>query len=136
MGLGSYTSPQLTPDSLSGRRTFDLKWLIIGFTILIVTYLGIVPLIFLIWQSFSTPQTLTQAATFTLQNYEKAYTDPRTVELFKNSFTFAFGTCIVAFVIGTALAWMNERTNTPFKSLFYALSIIPLIIPGILFTVS
>jgi iron(III) transport system permease protein len=31
---------------------------------------------------------------------------------------------------------MNERTNTPFKTLFYALSIIPLIIPGILFTVA
>src|SRR5258708_4668289 len=31
---------------------------------------------------------------------------------------------------------MNERTNTPFKTLFFALSIIPLIIPGILFTVA
>jgi iron(III) transport system permease protein len=31
---------------------------------------------------------------------------------------------------------MNERTNTPFKSLFFALSIIPLIIPGILFVVA
>ena len=31
---------------------------------------------------------------------------------------------------------MNERTNTPFKRLFFALSIIPLIIPGILFTVA
>jgi iron(III) transport system permease protein len=31
---------------------------------------------------------------------------------------------------------MNERTNTPFKSLFFALTIVPLVIPGILFTVS
>ena len=31
---------------------------------------------------------------------------------------------------------MNERTNTPFKRLFFALSIIPLVIPCILFTVS
>src|SRR5205807_10436011 len=30
----------------------------------------------------------------------------------------------------------NERTNTPFKTLFFALAIIPLVIPGILFTVS
>jgi len=28
---------------------------------------------------------------------------------------------------------MNERTDTPFKSLIYALSVVPLIIPGILF---
>ena len=31
---------------------------------------------------------------------------------------------------------MNERTNTPFKTLFFALALVPLIIPGILFTVS
>ena len=31
---------------------------------------------------------------------------------------------------------MNERTNTPFKTLFFALSIIPLVIPGILFVVA
>ena len=31
---------------------------------------------------------------------------------------------------------MNERTNTPFKTLFFALAIIPLVIPGILFTVA
>ena len=34
------------------------------------------------------------------------------------------------------LAFLNERTNTPFKTLFFALAIIPLVIPGILFTVS
>jgi iron(III) transport system permease protein len=49
---------------------------------------------------------------------------------------FATGTAIFSFVLGTLLAWMNERTNTPFKTLFYALAIIPLIIPGILFTVA
>ena len=43
---------------------------------------------------------------------------------------------MLALVVGTALAWMNERTNTPFKTLFFALAIIPLVIPGILFTVS
>ncbi len=53
-----------------------------------------------------------------------------------NSLQFAAGASIFAFFVGTLLAWMNERTNTPFKSLFFALSIIPLIIPGILFVVS
>src|SRR5690606_21994174 len=53
-----------------------------------------------------------------------------------NSIWFATGTAALAFVVGTGLAWMHERTHTPFKSLFFALSIIPLIIPGILFTVA
>ena len=49
---------------------------------------------------------------------------------------FAVGSALFALVVGTALAWMNERTNTPFKTLFFALAMVPLIIPGILFTVS
>jgi iron(III) transport system permease protein len=42
----------------------------------------------------------------------------------------------VSFFIGTVLAWIIERTNTPFRKLFYAITIVPLIIPGILFTIS
>jgi iron(III) transport system permease protein len=117
-------------------RRLDLKWLIIGVCVLVVAYLAVMPLFFLVWQSFFTPQTATKAAQFTLENYTTAYSSFETVRLFGNSVYFATGTAILAFVIGTALAWMNERTNTPFKSLFFALSIIPLIIPGILFTVA
>src|SRR5262249_16382274 len=65
-----------------------------------------------------------------------AYTNPETLHLLQNSIVFAVSTSVLAFVIGTALAWINERTNTPFKPLFFALSVIPLIIPGILFTIS
>jgi iron(III) transport system permease protein len=118
------------------RFAFDPKWLIIGVCVLVSVYLGIVPLGFLLWQSFFTPQTAAKAAVFTLGNYQQAYGSADTWVLFWNSVKFATGTSILAFVIGTALAWMNERTNTPFKTLFFALSIIPLVIPGILFTVS
>jgi iron(III) transport system permease protein len=104
--------------------------------VLISLYLGVVPLGFLLWQSFFTPQSAAKAAVFTLGNYQQAYGSAETWVLFWNSVRFAVGTSIVAFVIGTLLAWMNERTNTPFKGLFFALSIIPLVIPGILFTVA
>jgi iron(III) transport system permease protein len=99
-------------------------------------YLGIVPLGFLLWQSFFTPQTAAKAAQFTLGNYRQAYGSAETWVLFWNSIKFASGTAVLAFLLGTLLAWMNERTNTPFKGLFFALSLIPLVIPGILFTVS
>jgi len=46
------------------------------------------------------------------------------------------GAAILALLVGTGLAWINERTNTPFTTLSFALAIIPLVIPGILFTVS
>jgi len=118
------------------RRGFDPKWIFIAVSVVIVAYLGLVPLVFLLWQSFFTPQTAAKAAQFTLDNYVQAYTSLETFRLFANSLEFAIGSAIFAFVLGTLLAWMNERTNTPFKALFFALSIVPLIIPGILFVVA
>jgi len=38
--------------------------------------------------------------------------------------------------VGTALAFLNVRTDVPFKSLFFAGSIVPLVIPGILYSVA
>ena len=112
------------------------KWIVIGLCVAFTMYIAVVPLGFLLWQSFFTPQTATKDAVFTLGNYITAYTNPDTLRLFLNSVQFAFGTATFAFLIGTTLAWINERTNTPFKSLFFALALIPLVIPGILFTIS
>lgn len=123
-------------DEVKGWRRLDFKWAVIGLSVLVVAYLALMPLGFLLWQSFLTPQTAASAARFTFGNYIAAYTSHDTAALFLNSLQFAAGTSVFSFVVGTALAWMNERTNTPFKSLFFALSIIPLIIPGILFTVA
>jgi len=114
----------------------DPQWFIMGGVVSIVSWLALVPLVFLVLQSFRTPDTVRKPAVWTLQNYWEAYSSPETLVLFLNSVQFAGGTAVLALVIGTALAWMTERTNTPLKPLFYALSIIPLIIPGILFVVS
>jgi iron(III) transport system permease protein len=118
------------------RKRFEWSWIVIGLCVAITVYIAVVPLGFLIWQSFFTPQTADKAAQFTLGNYVEAYGSSETARLFFNSVKFAIGTSVFSFFVGTGLAWMNERTNTPFKNLFFALSIIPLIIPGILFTVA
>jgi len=102
----------------------------------LVVWLAVVPLAFLLWQSFLTPQTATAPAQYTLENFRAAYLSPDNARLFLNSLEFAVGAAVLSLVVGTGLAWMNERTNTPFKALFFALAIIPLVIPGILFTVS
>jgi iron(III) transport system permease protein len=126
----------LSDTELALGRRFDFKWILIGIPVLLVMWLALVPLVFLIWQSFLTPQTATRPAVFTLENYRNAYFSAETFRLFFNSVQYATGTSIFALFVGTSLAWMNERTNTPFKKLFFALSIIPLVIPGILFTVA
>ena len=115
---------------------WDARWLVIGGCLLVVAVLALVPFCFMIWQSFLTPDTVNNPARFTWSNYTTAYTNPETVTTLWNSLKFAFGGSLLAFVIGTALAWMNERTNTPMRRLFYALSIVPLIIPSILFTIA
>ena len=115
---------------------FDWKWVVIGACVAFTVYIAVIPLGFLLWQSFRTPQTAATDAVFTVGNYAVAYGSSDTFQLFWNSIRFASGTAFLAFALGTALAWMNERTNTPFKSVFFALAVIPLIIPGILFTVA
>jgi len=109
---------------------------VIGVSVAFTVYIAVIPLGFLLWQSFRTPQTATTDAVFTLGNYTEAYGSSDTWRLFWTSIQFAFGASLFAFLVGTTLAWMNERTNTPFKSIFFALSLIPLVIPGILFTVA
>jgi iron(III) transport system permease protein len=117
-------------------RGFDWKWIVIGACVAFTVYIAVIPLGFLLWQSFRTPQTAAVDAVFTVANYATAYGSSDTVRLFWTSIQFASGTALLAFLLGTTLAWMNERTNTPFKSVFFALSMIPLVIPGILFTVA
>ena len=115
---------------------FDSKWVLIGVPVALVVWLALVPLVFLLWQSFLTPQSAAAPAQFTLENFRSAYLNGDNARLFFNSLQFAVGAAVLSLVVGTSLAWMNERTNTPFKTLFFALAIIPLVIPGILFTVA
>ena len=89
------------------RRRIDLQWLVIGLCVAVVLYLALIPLIFLLWQSFHTPQTASVPSVFTLENFRAAYSSRDTLRLFGNSLQFATGTALLAFVIGTVLAWMN-----------------------------
>ena len=118
------------------RRWLSWKALVIGLCVAFTVYIAVIPLGFLVWQSFFTPHTATKAAEFTFGNYLTAYSSSETARLLWTSIQFALGTAVFSFVVGTSLAWMNERTNTPSKSLFFAMSLIPLVIPGILFTVA
>jgi len=127
------TTLDLQMSEARDRRGFDPKWLIIGSVVVIVAWLALVPLGFLVWQSFMTPTSAAAEAEFTFGNYWEVYTSGETLRLFGNSTTYALGSAILALVVGTGLAWVCERTNTPFRSFFYALSIVPMFMPGILF---
>lgn len=117
-------------------RRFSSQSLILIGAILFVLYLAGIPLLMLLYGSFRSAPIGEPGATYTIQNYVKAYFDKEFYVLFLNSVHYALGTCLVTFSIGTFLAWVSERTNTPLKKLFTVMALIPFIIPGILSTIS
>jgi iron(III) transport system permease protein len=117
-------------------RKLNAEALILIGAILLVLYLAGVPLVMLLYGSIRSAPIGEPGAVFTFQNYVKAYVDKEFYLLLLNSVYYAIGTCSLTFVIGTFLAWVSERTNTPLKKLFVVMSLIPFIIPGILSTIS
>ena len=117
-------------------RRLNAEALILIGAIFLVLYLAGVPLVMLLYGSIRSAPIGEPGATYTFQNYVKAYVDKEFYLLLLNSIYYAIGTCALTFVIGTFLAWVSERTNTPLKKLFVVLSLIPFIIPGILSTIS
>jgi len=117
-------------------RFINAQTLILLGCSLFVLYLAGIPLVMLLYGSIRSAPIGEPGAAYTIQNYVKAYFDREFYLLFWNSIKYATGTCLVSFVIGTYLAWVNERTNTPFKKLFMVMALIPFIIPGILSTIA
>ena len=70
------------PGRAAARFRLDLKWVILGVCVAAVAYLAVVPLGFLLWQSFFTPHTAAKPAEFTLGNYAAAYSSLETARLF------------------------------------------------------
>src|SRR5215470_3400427 len=97
----------------------------------VLVYLAVLPLGMLLLGSFQT-EVGPQQTVFTLKNYQNAYTSEYTYATFKNSILFASGSAALSFILGTALAWLVERTNAPLRKVFLPLAVIPLILPGVL----
>jgi iron(III) transport system permease protein len=52
--------------------------------------------------------------------------------LLANSLIYSFGSSAVALVYGTALAWLAERSDAPFRKLAYISAYVSFAIPGII----
>jgi iron(III) transport system permease protein len=102
--------------------------------IVLVGFLTVCPVVMLVVGSFS--QGLGTFDGFTTEKYVAAYTDPEFAEIIANTLIFTVGAAVLATVLALFLAYMNNRTNIPFKFLFRIISIIPMMIPHILFSVS
>lgn len=102
--------------------------------ILIVGFLTIFPVLMLVLGSFS--EGFGTFGVLTVNKYVEAYTDPALADILLNTMIFTLGSAALATMLALFLAYMNTRTNIPFKFLFGIISIIPMMIPHILFAVS
>jgi iron(III) transport system permease protein len=107
-----------------------LTWLLIG----IVGFLTLCPVLMLLAGSFS--QGLTAFGSFTTRKYIAAYTDPYLADVVLNTVVFVLGASILSTLLALFLSYLNTRTNIPFKPVFTVLSIVPMMIPHLLFAVS
>lgn len=113
-------------DQTRSKLTFSL--------ILIVGFLTVCPVVMLILGSFS--EGLTAFGDFTIEKYIEAYTDPAFAEVIVNTVIFVLGSSTLATMLALFLAYLNTRTDIPFKFLFRVISLIPMMIPHLLFSVS
>ncbi len=112
------------------RRVFSARTLIVAVVVGAVAYLALVPLGFLLWQTFVANGQLT------FENFRDAYGKVGLSEMALNSLAFAIGSTLVSVSLGTLLAYLIVRTDVPFKPLMMAASLVPLIIPGVLHTIA
>jgi len=114
-----------------GRDLATPRTLLVGGAIVVVGYLAVVPLVYLLHDTF------TGAQGFSLDAFTRAYSgSSQAGRMMLNSVEFAVGAGGLALVLGTALAYVQVRTDAPLKGLFFAASLVPLIIPGILYAAS
>ena len=73
---------------------------------------------------------------FTLQKYIEAYSDPALFEVIGNTVVFVVGASVTATGLALFLAYLNNRTDIPLKGLFGMISVLPMMIPHLLFAVS
>ncbi len=102
--------------------------------IAVVGFLTLCPVIMLLLGSFS--RDFVSFGEFTTSKYVAAYTDPDFAEILWNTFVFTLGSAVFATSLALFLAYVNTRTDLPFKFMFRIISIIPMMIPHILFAVS
>ncbi len=102
--------------------------------VVIVGILTLAPAVMLIVGSFS--QGLGAFGDFTLEKYVRVYTDPRLYRVVINTIVFTLGSAIIATALAFGLAYLNFRTNAPFRGVLHILPILSMMVPHLAFGTS
>ena len=134
-GYPAAVSATKTPVSGNGvtrfiRSALQPRFFTLLAVVIIIGYLALTPLLYLAYGTF------VDDGEFSLGGFERAYTSPALPTMAWNSLVFTLGATVLSFVTGTFLAYVTVRTNVPFRPLLVATAMVPLIIPGLLYTIS
>lgn len=96
----------------------------------LIAWAALVPLVYLLARALAVDGRLTFGP------MRAAFRDDELLPLVANSLAFAAGATLLATTIGTTLAYLVERTDLPFRRAILVAALVPLIVPGILYTIS
>lgn len=102
--------------------------------VVIVGILTLAPVVMLIVGSFS--QGLGAFGDFTLEKYIRVYSDPRLYGVLLNTVIFTLGSAVIATGLAFGLAYLNFRTNAPFRGLLHLIPILSMMVPHLAFGTS
>jgi len=102
----------------------------------VLAYLMLPPLIVLVQNSVITTNLRGEVVEVTLRHYQRVLLNGALVLPLANTLVFALSSCVLAVLVGGALAWIVERTNTPFRGLGYLAAFVSFAIPYILYTIA
>lgn len=117
----------------------DVRLIGLGILLAILVYQVVVPILMIAWTSLKTvrpgePGFL--AFDFSVANYVRAFGAARFWAATADTLVFALTSTVLSFALGAFLAWVVERTNTPFARIIGFVLMARIIIPGILIVIS
>lgn len=123
------------PPRRRGRPGWRRGWVrvetpLLAGSVVLIGYLTLLPLAYLLWQAFF------DGGTPTLEFFRDAYAAYGLGELAWNSLLFAFGSTVLAVTAGTMLAYIVVRTDVPARTLLFVGALVPLVVPGVLYTIA
>jgi len=110
-------------------------WLFFFFVVVVLLWLILIPLGQMIVSSFRTGHPVAPGP-FTLKNYLVAYFNPLTYRMIFNTVLFAGAGTAITVSIAVLFAWLIERTDMPLRNLCWSLLLIPMAMPGLLFSIA
>jgi iron(III) transport system permease protein len=127
---------RLTGARPATRLALDPRAVMLAILLAVSAYLIVPPLLVLIQTSFHTVTRTGDLDQPTAEHYVRILTRGGLTTPLLNSLWFSIGSAALALGLGTILAWIVERTNTPFRALGHFAVFISFAVPYILYTIA